>query len=144
MIPLLLFIILGVLVLVATEIHERHKRPVSSDQTGSTDAPEAPKAYVRPEGCCGEHLVCERETLLQTSPVPEYYDDEELDSLAGISPENYTDEQEEAVRAVFSSLQEEDVPGWCRSLQLRNISLPADVREEALMIVRELRSQNHA
>ena len=74
----------------------------------------------------------------------EYYDDEELDSLAGISPENYTDEQEEAVRAVFSSLQESDVPGWCRSLQLRNIALPADVREEALMIVRELRSQNHA
>ncbi len=141
MIPLLLFILLGVMVLVATEIHERHKRPVSSDQTGSTEAPEA---YVRPEGCCGEHLVCERETLLQTSPVPEYYDDEELDSLAGISPENYTDEQEEAVRAVFSSLQESDVPGWCRSLQLRNIALPADVREEALMIVRELRSQNHA
>ncbi|MBR4564001.1 MAG: phospholipase [Paludibacteraceae bacterium] len=142
MIPLLLFIILGVLVLVATEIHERRKQPVSSDKTG--EGAGAQKPYVRPEGCCGEHLVCERETLLQTSPVPEYYDDEELDSLAGISPENYTDEQEEAVRAVFSSLQESDVPGWCRSLQLRNISLPADVREEALMIVRELRSQNHA
>ena len=29
------------------------------------------------DGCCGEHLVCERETLLQTNAKVEYYDDEE-------------------------------------------------------------------
>lgn len=142
MIPLLLFVILVVVVLVATELHERRKHPVSSDKSGAGQ--EEPKPYVRPEGCCGEHLVCERETLLQTSPEPEYYDDEELDSLAGIRPEDYTEAQEGEIRAVFSTLQENDVPGWCRSLQLRNIALPADVREEALMIVRELRSQNRA
>ena len=95
----------------------------------------------RPEGCCGTHLVCEKETLLQTNVKVEYYDDEELDELAGIAPEDYTEEQVNAIREVFGSLQESDVPGWCRSMQLRNINLPQDIREEALLIVRELRQK---
>jgi len=90
-------------------------------------------------GCCGQHLVCERETLLQTNAEIIYYDDEELDALAGIAPEDYTQEQAEQIREVFRTMQEKDVPGWVRSLQLRNIQLPLDVREEALLIVRERR-----
>jgi hypothetical protein len=78
--------------------------------------------------------------LLQTNAKIEYYDDEELDALAGIAPEAFTPEQYQALRDVFSTLQEADVPGWCRSLQLRNITLPPDIREEALLIVRERRS----
>jgi hypothetical protein len=91
------------------------------------------------DGCCGEHLVCERETLLQTNAEIIYYDDEELDALAGIDPEQYTPEQVAAIQHVFATLQERDVPGWCRSMQLRNIALPLDIREEALFIVRERR-----
>lgn len=132
MLPLILFIILGIIVLVATEWHERQKkkRPVSAN----------PAQTARPEGCCGEHLVCERETLLQTNAVPEYYDDEELDALADMDPKDYSDAQHEAIAHIFNTLQESDVPGWCRSLQLRHIELPADIREEALMIVRERRA----
>ena len=136
MIPLILFIVLAVVVLVLTEIHERKKnRPTANGQQPTADS--------RPDGCCGEHLVCERETLLQTNATPEYYDDEELDALAGIDPTHYTPDQYEAIRQVFTTLQESDVPGWCRSLQLRNIALPPDIREEALLIVRERRSRNH-
>ena len=133
MLPLIIFIGLVVVVLVLIEIRERKraKKPsVVSDQLS---------AEQRPEGCCGEHLVCERETLLQTNAQIEYYDDEELDVLAGIDPAEFTSEQHEAIRNVFSTLQEADVPGWCRSLQLRNITLPPDIREEALLIVRERR-----
>jgi len=90
-------------------------------------------------GCCGQHLVCERETLLQTNAEIIYYDDEELDTIAGIAPEDYTPEQADQIREVFRTMQEKDVPGWVRSLQLRNIQLPLDVREEALLIVRERR-----
>lgn len=86
-------------------------------------------------------MVCERETLLQTNAKIEYYDDEELDALAGIAPEDYTDAQYQMIREVFDTLQEKDVPGWVRSLQLRNIQLPADIREEALLIVVERRSK---
>jgi len=125
-----------VVILVLTEVHERQKK--AKRQASSAES-QQPTPDSRPEGCCGEHLVCERETLLQTNAKIEYYDDEELDELAGIDPADFTDQQHEALREVFSSLQEADVPGWCRSLQLRNITLPPDIREEALLIVRERR-----
>ena len=132
MIPLILFIVFALVILVLIEINERKKLRAKSQE---------PKAQQRPEGCCGEHLVCEKETLLQTNAAIEYYDDEELDSLAGIAPSDYTPQQQEAIRQVFNTLRESDVPGWCRSLQLRNIALPADIREEALLIVRERRAK---
>lgn len=135
MIPLILFIGLVIVVLVLTEIRERRRAKNIARSTDRTQT----VSPARPEGCCGEHLVCERETLLQTNAKIEYYDDEELDALAGIAPEDFTPEQHQAIRDVFTTLQEADVPGWCRSLQLRNITLPPDIREEALLIVKERR-----
>lgn len=101
-----------------------------------------PEAQPAPsdDGCCGEHLVCERETLLQTSAQVVYYDDEELDALSGRAPEAYTEQEYADMRRVFDTLLERDVPGWVRSLQLRNIALPPDIRDEALLIVRERRA----
>ena len=132
MIPLILFIALGLLILVAFEWRARKAKKTNQ-----------PESIVQPSDgeCCGQHLVCERETLLQTNAQIEYYDDEELDALADIAPENYTREQYQAIREVFDSLKEKDVPGWCRSIQLRHIELPQDIREEALLIVRERRQQ---
>ena len=131
MLPLLLFILLGVVILVLFELRER--------KNAQSDTPKKPQPAQDGE-CCGQHLVCERETLLQTNAKPEYYDDEELDALAGIPAEEYTAEQAKQIEQVFSTLQEKDVPGWVRSMQLRNIALPATVREEALLIVRERRA----
>ena len=122
-----------------TEIHERRKKANSQKPKANN---QEPTPYSRPEGCCGEHLVCERETLLQTNAKIEYYDDEELDALAGIDPADFSPAQLNLFRDVFSTLQEADVPGWCRSLQLRNIALPPDIREEALLIVRERRAKS--
>lgn len=131
MVPLILFIVLGILVLAATEVHERRRKPQAAGPEQRAE---------RPEGCCGEHLVCERETLLQTEPQIVYYDDEELDALADTDPGSYTAAQHHALRQVFDTLAESDVAGWCRSLQMRHIELPPDIREEALMIVREQRA----
>ena len=139
MLPLILFIVLGLVIVVLTEIHERKKKTKSQEPRANS---QEPRANSHPEGCCGEHLVCERETLLQTNAKIEYYDDEELDALAGIDPGDYTSAQLNLFRDVFSTLQEADVPGWCRSLQLRNIALPPDIREEALLIVRERRAKS--
>ena len=137
MTAMVIFILLGISILVAFEIRAR------KEQKKDTSAPEkvAPKPVVTDGECCGQHLVCERETLLQTNAKVEYYDDEELDALAGIATEDYTEEQHQMIREVFDTLQEKDVPGWVRSLQLRNIQLPADIREEALLIVVERRSK---
>jgi hypothetical protein len=140
MFPLILFIVLVLVVVVLYEIRERqHPTANSQEPTANSQVRPAIANSQRPEGCCGEHLVCERETLLQTNARIEYYDDEELDALSGISPEDYTSAQHDAIREVFDTLRESDVPGWCRSLQLRNITLPPDIREEALLIVRERR-----
>ena len=136
LLPLILFIVLGLVIVVLTEIQERRKKAKRQEPKANSTKP-TPAS--RPEGCCGEHLVCERETLLQTNAKIEYYDDEELDALAGIDPADYSPAQLNLFRDVFSTLQEADVPGWCRSLQLRNIALPPDIREEALLIVRERR-----
>jgi hypothetical protein len=84
--------------------------------------------------------VCERESLLNTENKIEYYDDEELDSLRGLSPEQYSEEQMEQLSEVFYSLHEKDVSGWLRSLQMRGIELPLQLREEALLIVSERRN----
>ena len=89
--------------------------------------------------CCGAHEVCERDNLQIIDTKIEYFDDEELDTLAGISPDNFTKKQIESVSEVFYSMQENDVAPWLRSLQLRNIQLPDFLREEALMIVTERR-----
>lgn len=134
MIPLLLFIALGLFILVAFELRAR-KKSGEIEQKQSSDVSNSDGE------CCGQHLVCERETLLQTNAHIDYYDDEELDALADIAPEQYTESQYQMLREVFDSLSEKDVPGWCRSIQLRRIQLPPDIREEALLIVRERRQR---
>lgn len=136
MIPLIIFVLLGLTILVLFEV--RARKEAKSNENANEDPKPQPQDD---SGCCGQHLVCERETLLQTNAEIIYYDDEELDTLAGIPYIEYTRAQEDMVREVFNTMQEKDVPGWCRSLQLRNIQLPLDVREEALLIVRERRKQ---
>ena len=151
MLPLILFLCLGLLILVLYEVRERRKSraaneevrsEVLSRQVGSrTTTDVEPQTPTRSDDgeCCGQHLVCERDTLLQANAQIDYYDDEELDTLAGIDPADYSETQHTMLREVFDTLQERDVAGWVRSLQLRNIALPQDIREEALLIVRERR-----
>lgn len=141
MIPLILFVLLGIAILVIFEVRARKERnnntELLNDAEQAIDV--ATEQRSEDDGCCGEHLVCERETLLQTNAKVEYYDDEELDVLAGIAVEDYTEAQYKMIREVFDTLQAKDVPGWVRSIQLRNIQLPLDIREEALLIVVERR-----
>ena len=94
-----------------------------------------------PEECCGQHAVCERDSLLAgVSPEAVYYDDEELDAFRGRSPESYSPEETEMFRDVMLTLLPDDVAGWGRSLQLRGIEMPELVRDEFLMLAAEIRS----
>lgn len=140
MIPLILFVCLGIAILIIFEIRARKaKHAADLPSTAEGDLQQSDLSSAEDDGCCGEHLVCERETLLQTNAQIEYFDDEELDELSGIAAEDYTDEQYQMIREVFNTLKPSDVPGWVRSIQLRNIQLPLDIREEALLIVVERR-----
>ena len=94
--------------------------------------------------CCGQHEICERDSLLAAvSKKIEYYDDEELDKYIGISPDAYTPEQEDDFRDVFYTMQDTDVAGWVRSLQLRGIALPDNIKDEAFLIIGERRISPH-
>ena len=142
--PLILFVALGIVILIIFEVRAHKQQRANSEPserpiTNSEASNSREEASNPDDGCCGEHLVCERETLLQTNAKVEYYDDEELDALSGIPAEDYTEEQYQMIREVFNTLQAKDVPGWVRSIQLRNIQLPLDIREEALLIVVERR-----
>ena len=70
-----------------------------------------------------------------------YYDDEELDAFKGREPDDYTSEEIDQFRDVLLTLLPQDIAGWGRSIQLRGINLPYEVREELLMIVAEARQK---
>ena len=91
--------------------------------------------------CCGQHEVCEKESLLAAvSKGIEYYDDEELDAYIGTAPEHYTPEEEEQFRDILYTMRDEEVAGWVRSLQLRGIALPNALKDEVYLIIGERRS----
>lgn len=90
--------------------------------------------------CCGQHEMCEKDSLLAAvSKQIEYYDDEELDEFIGWLPAEYTPKAVEMFRDVFYTMQEEDVAGWVRSLMLRGINLPEEVKDEVFLIIGERR-----
>lgn len=90
--------------------------------------------------CCGQHEMCEKESLLAAvSKQIEYYDDEELDAYRGIQADAYTPEQIEQFREVLYTMKETDVAGWVRSLMLRSVELPVELKDEVFLIVGERR-----
>ena len=106
---------------------------------------EAPPVVTVDSECCGQHQICEKESLLAAvSKQIEYYDDEELDKYIGTAPDAYTPEQEDEFRDVFYTMQDTDVAGWVRSLQLRGIALPDNIKDEVFLIIGERRLTPHS
>ena len=92
------------------------------------------------DGCCGAHEICEKESLLAAvSKNIEYYDDEELDRFKGYSSNSYSSGEVQEFADVLYTLRSEEVAGWVRSLQLREIELPDQLKDEIVMIVGERR-----
>ena len=91
-------------------------------------------------GTWGQHETCERDSLLAAvSKKIEYYDDEELDRFRGVEADAYDEDAVNEFRDVLYTLQEIEVAGWLRSLQLRAINLPDELKDEAFLIVGERR-----
>ena len=90
--------------------------------------------------CCGQHETCERDSLLAAvSKQIEYYNDEELDRFQGRSSDAYTTEEIDEFREILYTMQEVEVAGWVRSLQLRAVELPDELKDEVFLIVGERR-----
>jgi hypothetical protein len=131
-------IILAALIVVGAILYVHH-RLTDGDQAAQAATAEADTTA--DSECCGMHITCERDSLLSSvSDDIVYYDDEELDTYRGRSASEYQDSEIEQFRDILLTLLPEDIAGWARSLQLRQIELPTAVREELLMIVAERRA----
>ena len=136
-------IILFVTVFVGTLLYvydlkwrRRHsQRQATEEGESEPDGEEKAKEDSHGEICCGRHLVCDK----SLSPMPGeeivYYEDEELDRFADRPDNDYTPEEIEEFREVMTTMLPSDLPGWVRSLQLRRISLPLDLRDELFLLL---------
>lgn len=131
-------ILLGVLCLTGIVLWLLH-RP--DDPSLTPPAEPGPEAEAGPEECCGMHITCEKDSLSPgVGDQQLYYDDEELDAFRGRTADSYTPAEADLFRDVLLTLRPEEIAGWARSTQLRGITLPADVRDELLLIVAEARA----
>ena len=147
----ILIISLIVLALVAaTAGIIRNRKLQKKIDRGELDA--MPEVQEVDSECCGQHEICERDSLLAAvSKQIEYYDDEELDKYIGTAPDAYTPEQEDEFRDVFYTVLPVCLPGsatarygWMRSLQLRGIALPENIKDEVFLIIGERRLTPHS
>lgn len=135
---ILLIILVGVVLfgLIAGYFYNRNIRK----KIERGELTEAPPVVTVDGECCGQHAVCEKESLLAAvSKQIEYYDDEELDRFKGRPSDRYTPEETDEFRDILYTMQEEDVAGWSRSLQLRGIEFPDELKDELFLIVGERR-----
>ena len=86
--------------------------------------------------CNGEDSRCEQECMMDAATKPiEYYDDEELDRFALRPSDSYTDEEAKEFREVLYTMKPDDVKGWNRSLILRGINVPNQIKDELTLMV---------
>lgn len=83
--------------------------------------------------CNGENSKCEQECMMEAATKEvEYYDDEELDAFKGRPSNEYSDEEVEQFSEVLYTMKPEEVAGWNRSLILRGINLPDQLKDEVI------------
>lgn len=98
------------------------------------------KVVIPDAECCGMHETCEKDSLLAAvSKDVEYYDDEELDRFRGIASDEFLPPEIEEFRYILYTMREDEVAGWVRSLQLRQIELPDELKDEVFLIIGERR-----
>ena len=128
----LALVFLGIFSWLATRYNWFGSSVTNKDETKQNENPESAV-------CCGMHEVCENDSLLSYDTKIEYYEDEELDILKDKSPDEYSDNDLKSLESVFYTMKPEDVAGWLRSLNLRQIKLPEYLLYEAILIVSERR-----
>ena len=86
--------------------------------------------------CNGDDTRCEQECMMEAATREvEYYDDEELDRFKGRPSDCFTDDEAELFREVLFSMPQSDAKGWNRSLILRGINVPDQIKDELLLMI---------
>lgn len=89
--------------------------------------------------CNGENNKCEQECMMEAAIKDiEYYDDEELDVFRGRESDTYTEQDVEQFSEVLYTMRHDEVKGWTRSLTLRGINLPNQLKDEVFALTDNL------
>ena len=88
--------------------------------------------------CDGTDDKCEQVCMMEAATKDiEYYDDEELDRFRGRESNQYTDEEVEEFATVLYTMQPKEVKAWNRSLILREINLPNQIKDELIAMIED-------
>ena len=108
---------------------------------GNTDREEVIEADPVDGTCCGQHQTCEKDSLISAFVEEiDYFDDEELDRYQGRNAEEYSPNEVDEFRDIFYTMNDDDKPRWIRSLQIRNIEIPNQFKDEIILVVNDLRT----
>ena len=86
--------------------------------------------------CDGTDDKCEQVCMMEAATREiEYYDDEELDRVRGRQSNQYTDEEAEEFANILYTMQPQEAKGWNRSLILREINVPNQIKDELITMI---------
>lgn len=85
--------------------------------------------------CDGTNAKCEQVCQMEASTKPvEYYEDEELDAFRGRSSDSYEDDEVAQFAEVLETLRPDEIKPWSRSLILRGINMPDQIKDEFITL----------
>ncbi|MCE2616833.1 phospholipase [Phocaeicola oris] len=134
---ILLLIAAGIIAMVAGHIHNRQ----INKKIASGELDKEPDIVIKSEECeACNHIQgtegCELDCVLQKAKIEiEYYEDEELDRYKGRPSDDYTEEEAQEFRDILETCLDSDVPGWNRSLELRGINVPDQIKDELYILL---------
>ena len=86
--------------------------------------------------CNGLDESCEQTCMMEAAIKDvEYYNDEELDRFKGRESNKYTNDEAEEFAEVLYTMRPDEVKGWNRSLILRGINVPNQIKDELIAMI---------
>jgi hypothetical protein len=100
------------------------------------EQPEGGTACANESACAQAGASCMHDCVMEQA-VKEivYFDDEELDAYKGRKSDSYTDEEAAQFAEVLYTMRPSEVKDWTASLTLRGISMPDQIKDEAIMLM---------
>lgn len=123
-ISILAIVALGIIVMIGTRIF---------DSKGTDEPIVVPASDC--SSCDGTNVKCEQVCQMEAATKPaEYYDDEELDAFRGRQSDEYNDEEAAMFAEVLETLRPDEVRPWSRSLLVRGINMPDQIKDEFIAL----------
>lgn len=137
-----LYILIGIIAffVLALTFSNMFQRKNGNTEERDTPEPVIKLDFTSDSMCCGAHEVCDDDTLIAAfNEKLEYFDDEELDRFKLRDSADYNDDETDEFRDIFYTVLDEEKPRWIRSLQMREISIPNQMKDEVVMVVSDMR-----